>query len=132
MSIRNGEPDLADVPWTHLAIIGITIVMALVLGYGVGFALNGKPESAGVAAKPPDAAQGPGPGGTPTVTPTVTPTGVPTGTPNGTPTGSPTFTWHAGTARNQYAPQQPSSAQTPHRRRQGLPQSLPLPSPRRR
>ncbi len=83
MSIRNGEPDLANGPWTHLAIIGITIVMALVLGYGVGIALNGKPESAGVAAIPPDASHGPGPDGTPTVTPTVTPTGSPTfiGTP---------------------------------------------------
>lgn len=70
MSIRNWEPDLNNRLWAHLALIVTTIVTALVLGYGVGLAVSGKPESAGIAVMPP--------GATHRVRSTATPVGTPT------------------------------------------------------
>ena len=67
MSIRNGGPDLANRPWTHLALIVTTIGMALVVGYGVGLLLNGTPEHAGVVVMAPEATAVSPPSVTPTV-----------------------------------------------------------------
>ena len=52
MGIRNGVPDLANRSWSHLAIIGTTVLVALALGYGVSLALYGTPEPSGVGVRP--------------------------------------------------------------------------------
>jgi hypothetical protein len=77
MSIRNGELDLANRPWTYLTLIGTTLLMALVVGGGVGFAVNGKPDPAAIAVMGHAAAPGLRSTGTPPGTPTLSATNMP-------------------------------------------------------
>jgi hypothetical protein len=77
MSIRNGELDLANRPWTYLTLIGTSVLMALVVGCAVGFALNGRPELAAVAVMGADAAPGLRSTATPAGTPTLAATNTP-------------------------------------------------------
>lgn len=77
MSIRNGEMDLANRPWTYLTLIGSTVLVALVVGCGVGFAVNGKPEPAEIAVRGHEAAPALRSAGTPPATPTLSATNTP-------------------------------------------------------
>ena len=78
MSIENGGPDPANRPWARWAIIGATVVAALVGGYWVGTALFGSPQPAQVSIVTPAATLALRPTFTPTLPPTNTP--VPTAT----------------------------------------------------
>ena len=77
MSMRNWEPDLNNRLRAHLALVVTTIVTALVLGYGVGLAVSGKPEAAGIAVMPPGATYGLRSSVTPPWTPTLPATNTP-------------------------------------------------------
>lgn len=73
MSIENGGPDPANRPWARWAIIGATVVVALVGGYWVGTALFGTPQPAQVSVVTPEPTRGLRPTFTPTLPPTNTP-----------------------------------------------------------
>ncbi len=73
MNIRNGEPGLANRPWTHWTLIGASVVLTMIGGYSVGSALFGTPEPAQVAAEPPETTYRLRLPLTPTLLPTATP-----------------------------------------------------------
>ena len=92
MNMRSGETGLADRPWLYWGLIGASVVVAVLIGYGVGTVLFSTPDEAQAAAGATPAVPVLRIPITPTVPPTTTPAADRRGAPQppaATPTDSP-------------------------------------------